>query len=59
MTAKTPPSEILTTIKVVKGLEEVVGKHDLVLEKLLDRVEQMEARIKVLETGAGGPRAGD
>jgi ribosomal protein L31E len=50
--ARTPVSEIPQAIEAVKELKDVVARHAQALDKLITLVQQMEARLKVLEDGA-------
>ena len=42
---KTPISDLLEALKVLKSLEETVGKHDEALTRILDRLDGIDARI--------------
>ena len=44
--AKTPTSAILQAIAAVKDLKEVVAIHDQVIDRLITRIEELEARLK-------------
>ncbi len=52
--AKTPVTEILAAIEAVREVKDVVAKHDQAIEKLITRIEQIEARVKALEGGTAG-----
>ena len=50
--ARPPVSEIPQAIEAVKELKDVVARPAQALDKLTTLVQQMEARLKVLEDGA-------
>jgi hypothetical protein len=53
--AKTPTSEILQAIAAVKDLKDVVATHDEAIDRLITRIEELEARLKLVEGEAPGP----
>ena len=47
--SKTPVSELLEALKSLKSLQEIVGKHDEVLTRILDRLDRIDDRLAALE----------
>jgi hypothetical protein len=50
----TPSNEILQAIEAMKDLKNVVAKHDEVIDRLITRIEQLEARLKAVKGGPAG-----
>jgi hypothetical protein len=50
--AKTPIADIVAAIEKTNALSKVVEQHELLLERLVDRVTGMEARLQALESGS-------
>jgi hypothetical protein len=42
--ARTPISDLLEALKAIKSLQETVLKHDEVLSRILDRLDEIEQR---------------
>jgi uncharacterized coiled-coil protein SlyX len=47
--AKTPISELIKALNVLKSLQETVGKHEQVIEKILDRLDAFDERLTEFE----------
>ncbi len=46
---KTPISDLLDALKSLRDLQQTVGKHDEVLNRILDRLDSMDERISTAE----------
>jgi hypothetical protein len=46
---KTPIGDLLVALKNLKELQETVGKHDEVLNRILDRLDSMDERLSPFE----------
>jgi uncharacterized coiled-coil protein SlyX len=55
---RTPTSAILTTIRGVEELKDVVTRHQQALDRLADRVLAIETRLRALEDKSPEPGAG-
>jgi hypothetical protein len=49
---KTPIADLLEALKSLKSLQETVGKHDEVLSRILDRLDDIDKRIPSAEKTA-------
>jgi len=52
--SKTPISELLEALKSLKGLQDIVGKHDEALNRIADRLESIDKRLAALEEDKKG-----
>ena len=42
--SRTPISDLLEALKAIKSLQETVRKHDAVLSRILDRLDEIDKR---------------
>jgi hypothetical protein len=46
---KTPISDLFEALKSLKNLQETVGKHEDVLNRILERLDRIDERIAAVE----------
>jgi hypothetical protein len=49
--SRTPISDLLEALKALKSLQETVRKHDAVLSRILDRLDEIDKRPAARKKG--------